>query len=120
EEPEINENITGGTMGLGAISAKLWDTTLSLKGGVEGITYKKTPRVDGTGLTKKEKDDLQIILDKRFTSGAFLWVGGYAFKDYRNHPIHPSRGYQYAMFTKFAIHSNLKDNPNDTPTQNAE
>lgn len=74
--------------------------------------------VNPSGLMQNEINQLQLILDKRFTSGAFFWVGGYAFKDYRNHPIHPSRGYQYAMFTKVAVHSNLKDNPRDTPLQN--
>jgi len=124
EQPEINENITGGTAGLGFLSKKLWDTTVAYKVGVEGITYKETPRVLIKGLppaeTARLTGQLQEIMDKRFTSGAFLWFGGYAFKDLRNHPIHPSRGYQYSMFTKFAIHSNLKDNPRDTPAQNIE
>jgi outer membrane protein insertion porin family len=124
-QPEINEKINGGTLGLGFLSKKLWDSTVAVKMGVEGITYQQTPKVvigTGPGLNAKKAEELQkelqTIMDKRFTSGAFLWVGGFAFKDYRNHPIHPSRGYQYSTFMKFAIHSDLKNNPKDSPIQN--
>ncbi|MGE4168012.1 MAG: outer membrane protein assembly factor BamA [Candidatus Babeliales bacterium] len=127
KQPQIDENITGGTTGIGFLSRKLWDTTVAYKLGVEGITYKQTPEVTiGTvpGLNPQQitalELELQNIMDKRFTSGAFLWFGGYAFKDLRNHPLHPSRGYQYSMFAKLAVHSNLKDNPRDNVVQNIE
>jgi outer membrane protein insertion porin family len=117
QQPEINENITGGSFALGTLSRKLWDATISGKVGVDGISYKETPIVNPMGLTPAEVRELQTIFDKRFTSGAFLWFGGYAFKDIRNHPLHPSRGYQWALFTKIAVHSTLKDNPRDVPGQ---
>lgn len=115
KQNEISERITGGATNIGFLSKKLYDSTISLKTGVDGITYGETPIVKTIGLTPSEVIELQNIFDKRFASGAFLWVSGIAFKDTRNHPVHPSRGYQYLLQTKFTIHSNLKDNPKDSP-----
>lgn len=120
EQSEINERITGGAISLGAISATLCDATLSGKIGVDGITYSETPKARTAALSPIEALELQSIFDRRFTSGAFLWFGGYAFKDIRNHPMHPSRGYQWSFYTKLAIHSTLKDNPSDISTKIAE
>ncbi|MEX0940167.1 MAG: outer membrane protein assembly factor BamA [Candidatus Babeliales bacterium] len=119
EQPEIKERITGGTARLGALSAKLNDATILGQLGVDGITYNETPIVkrELLAMAPLEAVELQAIFDRRFASGAFLWVGGSAFKDVRNHPVHPSRGYQWAMHTKFSIHSNLKDNPRDNPAE---
>jgi outer membrane protein insertion porin family len=116
KQNEIKERITGGTTALGFVSRKFWDSTLTGRVGVEGITYNETPIVKTmAGLTPEEQKSLQIIFDRRFASGAFLWFGGYAFKDVRNHPVHPSRGYQWAGEARVSIHSNLKDNPKDSP-----
>ena len=120
EQSDINEHITGGSIGLGVISAKVFDATLSAKIGVDGITYDETPKVRALALSPVEARELQNIFDRRFTSGAFLWLGGYAFKDIRNHPLHPSRGYQWSLYTKFATHSTLKDNPIDRTVKMAE
>ncbi len=120
QQSEIKERITGGSTNIGFISCRLWDATLSGKIGVEGITYNETPTVRNLGKEPqeiKDRAELQTIFDRRFASGAFLWFGGYAFKDVRNHPVHPSRGYQWAAEARVSIHSNLKDNPKDSPAQ---
>lgn len=119
EQGEIKERITGGAGSLGFISKRFNDATLSCKIGVEGITYNQTPKVSQSLISASpvQAAELQEIFDRRFASGAFLWIGGYAFKDTRNHPLHPSRGYQWSIQTKFAIHSNLKDNPLDSPLE---
>lgn len=107
-EHEINERITGMSLSAGFLSAKLYDTTLAGKLGVEGISYKNPPTVRAAALSPREVTEFQGLLDKRFTSGTFLFLGGYATQDIRNHPMHPSRGYQWLAQTKIAIHSAAK------------
>ena len=118
EQEDINESITGGTVGLGVLSARFFDSTISGRIGTDGITYKQTPKVK-MSIPEQERLQLQTIFDWRFTSGAYIWTGISAFKDVRNHPVHPSRGYQWAATMKFALHSVLKDNPKDNTAQTA-
>lgn len=120
KQAEIAERITGGTMGLGALSARMYDTTIAGKIGVEGITYGETPTVTDSISDQAERTELQGIFDRRFASGAFLQLGLTAFKDVRNHPMHPSNGYQWSAIFRTVFHSTLKDNPHDNPAQNLE
>ncbi|MGB8468473.1 MAG: outer membrane protein assembly factor BamA [Candidatus Babeliales bacterium] len=116
KEQEINEGITGGSIGIGALSRKLYDSTISAKLGADAITYKQTPVVRDD-IPASEHDQLQAIFNRRFTSGIYVWTGVSGFKDIRNHPVHPSRGYQWSSTLKIAFHGVLKDNPQDSPGQ---
>lgn len=117
EQSDITERITGGSITVGALSSKLYNSTVAGKIGAEAITYGETPRVRSAALTPAEARELQGIFDRRFASGAFLLFGLTAFKDVRNHPLHPSRGYQYAAIFRTGFHSTLKDNPKDNPAE---
>ncbi len=103
EKNEIHEEITGGSINIGFLSQKLLDSLAGFKLGFEGVTYKNLPKVSDQALTPEERIELQEILNKRFASGNFIWFGGQLSKDVRNHPLHPSRGYQWFGQTKIAF-----------------
>lgn len=49
------------------------------------------------------KPDLQFIINQRFKSGDLVWVGLSLAQDMRNHPVYPTRGYQWAFNSRVAI-----------------
>jgi outer membrane protein insertion porin family len=110
EGNDIKEQIAGGGFTLGFLWARFFESSLAFRLGVEGITYKQKPVIaTAPGVTPEDRIELQRIFDQRFASGDFVWLGISSMKDIRNHPMHPSRGYQWLAQTKAVIPGPSKD-----------
>ncbi|HEX2977664.1 MAG TPA: outer membrane protein assembly factor BamA [Candidatus Babeliales bacterium] len=115
EKSSIHENIVGGAFNLGFVSHRAFDSLWINRLIVEDVRYTNTA-VDQRSnfINQAQKDELQGIINRRFQSGTFI---GYALnitKDIRNHPVHPSNGYQWQVLTKTVFPSRTTHAP-DTP-----
>jgi outer membrane protein insertion porin family len=101
---EVKEQLASGSLSLGFIAQQLYQIRFVGQAGYEGLHYHKTPTANlGANADPKEVAEFQQILNKRFPQGNFPWLGGLASQDFRNHPIHPSRGYQWLATTRLGI-----------------
>lgn len=55
------------------------------------------------GLPPRENISLQQVLNQQFKPGSLVWIAGSAGQDFRNHPMMPSRGYQWLTTLKWGI-----------------
>ena len=58
--------------------------------------------------TEAERAAYEYIMKKEFIKGTFVWLTGRMESDTRNHPMHPSRGHKWQLFSRFALNA-LKD-----------
>lgn len=114
---EIKERFAGGSLNSGFYSDKFYGTLFSFELGVNDIHYtnRPAPKAD---LNEVFTVEYQQILDKRFLPGFFPWVGAHASLDLRNHPMHPSRGFQWNAYCKVGIPASTRVviSENDTST----
>lgn len=100
---EVKEQLVNGSLSLGCISQSLMTKFVFLFG-VEGLHYNKPPEVNTSAIPDpKEAAEFSMVLSKRFPQGSFAWTGAQASQDFRNHPMHPSRGYQWLGQTRLGI-----------------
>lgn len=104
---EIKERFGGGSLNTGFYSSKLNGTLFAFELGVNDINYNKRPEPKDN-LGQLLISEYQAILDKRFLPGTFPWFGAHASLDLRNHPMHPSRGYQWNTYFKVGIPANTR------------
>ena len=99
---DFTERIIGGFLGSGFTIARtfLRDTAASLRIGVEDITHSSKPRVE---TTQTGSALLQAILDRRFQDGIMAYSAGGLAQDFRNHTVHPSNGYQWALTSRMGV-----------------
>lgn len=117
---EVKEQLVNGSLSLGFIAQNLNLTKFIFIFGVEGLHYNKPPEVDTSAITDpKEAAEFALILQKRFPQGSFAWTSAQASQDFRNHPLHPSRGYQWLAQSRVGIpnsgHFHLATFPNASP-----
>jgi len=114
-ENEIVEKLRGGNLSFGFFSERLNDTRFISRLGINNLNYENRPvaRFPDPDVRR----EFQSILDKRFAVGTFAWIEAEASNDFRNHPVHPSRGYQWYYLSKIGIPAKanfLLDSPLDT------
>lgn len=109
-EKEVAESLKGGTITSGFYAKRLQDTLFSFELGVQDVTY-NGPTIAKNILGPIERREFQEILNVRFLEGTFGWLGMHAAQDLRNHPMHPSRGYQWAFYSKLGIPTTAKKFP---------
>ena len=104
-QENVKENFGSGSIAFGFLSDYFCDTKFVIHLGIDDIRYNPDPRPkrDLADFSGKDISEFERVLSKRFTSGTFAWVSGYASQDLRNHPIHPSRGYQWAANGRVGI-----------------
>lgn len=100
---EVKEQLVNGSFTLGFIAQQLNQAKILFIIGVEGLHYNQPPEVDLSRLSGSQAEEFSLILRRRFPQGSFAWVGGQASQDFRNHPLHPSRGYQWQLGTRIGI-----------------
>lgn len=102
---DIKEEAKSGSISLGWIAESLNCTKFYSSVGIEGIHYGKKPPMPKIADFKDQKtfDEFQAILNNRFQAGNIPWLGFTAGQDFRNHPLHPSRGYQWLFQSKLGI-----------------
>ena len=103
-ESDILEQMASGSLSSGFMAQSLGGTKIVTQLGVQGIHYTREPEVKVSELTDPvEQAEYAAILKKRFPQGAFGWLGWQAGQDIRNHPMHPSYGYQWLLQTKIGF-----------------
>ena len=109
-EKEVAENFGEAAVSLGFTSRRLHETTFVGKLGLDTLDHKKPPeaRLEADEVSRSQ---YQQILNQRFANGSFAWTSGHAIKDIRNHPLHPSRGYQWTSYLKVGIPGTDNFNP---------
>lgn len=99
----INEKVTGAAVSAGIITQSVYEwfreTHIMTTLGVDSIKYQRQPKA------RFEADVFQPILDKAFTPGNVAWLSATVDRDMRNHPMHPSAGYQWKIVSKAGIPS---------------
>lgn len=117
---EVREQLVNGSLSLGFIAQKLNQTRIVAMFGIEGLHYNNAPQASPSQfINPKEFTEYNAVLRRRFPNGSYVWTAAQASQDFRNHPMHPSRGYQWLGQTRFAIPSNgqfhIASNPNASP-----
>jgi outer membrane protein insertion porin family len=78
------------------------DLGMVFNGGVEHISY--AAKVEAQDMpNKKQQRIFQALLDRRFQPGTLNWLGGSIGQDLRNHPVFPSRGYNWNFSVKTGL-----------------
>ena len=75
----------------------------SVMGGVERISFPSSIRATPLGQLPNQVELLQSFINRRFISGTAGWVTTVFGQDLRNHPVFPSRGYNWSFTTKVAL-----------------
>lgn len=119
-QQEVKEQVVNGSFSVGFIAQQLNMTRFLMLFGVEGVHYNPPPQVNTSAIPDpKEAAEFAMILQRRFPQGSFAWTGGQASQDFRNHPMHPSRGYQWLIQTRMGIpnsgHFHLASAPQASP-----
>jgi len=101
----VNEKLTGASIGAGFImqSRHFLCNGMQMRAntGFDAVAYEKLP--EAAGMSPEKSALYQYILNKEFVEGKFAWLACYLEQDYRNHPIHTSRGHRWAITSKTAI-----------------
>jgi outer membrane protein insertion porin family len=106
-EDDVKEKLITASGSIGYIASWLNFTKLVAQVGGENIRYTSKPEVNLSEIRDpKQRQEFAGILSSRFMQGTFPWIGLQAAQDCRNHPIHPSRGYQFLVQTKGGIPNN--------------
>ena len=111
---EVKEQVVNGSLSLGFVAQNLNFTRFVFLFGAEGLHNDKIPEA---GISDpKVAEEYNAILRRRFPQGSFPWFAAQASQDFRNHPLHPSRGYQWLAQTRLSVpsngHLNIASSPN--------
>ncbi len=90
------------------------DLGMVFNGGTEKITYSKNVLAAPTG-NKEQNVALQALINRRFQPGILNWLGGSIGQDLRNHPVFPSRGYNWSFSTKAGLGPRTGQEPTCLP-----
>jgi len=97
------EDILGGACQMSYSPVKIPDLGIFGNFGAERISYEK-PIIALRNSANPEVNQLfQILADRRFQPGILSWIAFNLGQDRRNHPVFPSRGYNWNLATRFAI-----------------
>lgn len=97
------ETVTGGDTVLNFAPQFLPDVITFFNLGLERIAYKNPVEVAPEGKSPEQVTQFQAILNRRFQPGTLTWVGFNTGQDLRNHPVFPSRGYNWNFISKIGL-----------------
>ncbi len=97
------EVITGTSGILGYAPVTFTNAKVLFTAGLEKIRFQNDIEVNAQGKSEIEVSLLQERLRRQFQSGTFSWFGGSVGQDLRNHPVMPSRGYQWTLNVKAGL-----------------
>ena len=98
----IKERVVGASGSLGFMNSWWGETSILTQIGVQHYDYAEPQRAR-TDIPFDQIQELQGILDRRFLFGTFAWFTASVGQDVRNHPAHPSKGYQWSLRSKVGI-----------------
>jgi outer membrane protein insertion porin family len=101
---EVREQLVSGGLSLGFLAQNYWQTRVVFQAGAEGVHYSPQPEINLNDFTDpREIEEFNKILRKRFPSGNFGWLAVQSGQDFRNHPMHPNRGYQWLFQSRIGL-----------------
>ncbi len=113
---EVKEQLVNGALSLGFVAQNLNQTKFVAMFGIEGLHYHNAPVGDRALFPDdKQFNEFNMILQRRFPNGSYVWTAAQASQDFRNHPMHPSRGYQWLGQARVAFPSNGQFNLATSP-----
>lgn len=113
---EVKEQLVNGSFSLGFVAQNLNQTRFVGMFGIEGLHYLNAPVGDRARFPdEKQFNEFNAVLQRRFPNGSYVWTAAQASQDFRNHPMHPSRGYQWLGQARIALPSNGQFNLATSP-----
>ncbi len=97
------ERITGGVATMSFVPQRFFASRVLFDLGAENISYDNKIITELRDANRRLAQEFQEIVNRRFQPGTLLWLGNTLIQDYRNHPTYPSKGYQWASYTKVGI-----------------
>lgn len=97
------ENVSGAVGQISFAPVRYPDLATICNTGFERIKYDNPIKVSTAGKTQRESELFQMLVDRRFQEGDLAWVGFITGQDLRNHPVFPSRGYNWNFSGKFGF-----------------
>lgn len=100
----VNEIQRGGSLTVGFVPrfnflSYLQDTFIRFSWGIDSLHYGSQPIAHVEGPNNRETLEANIayqgILNKEFKSGTYTFATASCGQDFRNHPMHPSRGHSW-------------------------
>lgn len=110
----VNENQRGGLLTFGFVTGfhdypAFREMLLRATVGVDSIRYAEQPRASVSGVPVQDERIVngyyQSILDRLFVPADFARFGFVVSQDFKNHPMHPSRGYAWFAQIQAALPS---------------
>lgn len=98
----IVERRIGGNASLGFFAAYPVETGVQVQAGAENLSYGAKP-ISRAMITPQATLEYQGILDHRFQAGVLSWMLAGLNHDVRNHPMHPTRGHQWTIYSKLGM-----------------
>ena len=98
----VKERVLGGSFSLGFINSWYGNTSVLTQVGVENHNFANKP-IANRSLPPVQRAEFQAILDRRFLFGTFGWLVASLGQDVRNHPMHPTKGWQWSIRGKVGI-----------------
>ncbi len=95
------ENVTGLIGNLTFSPLFMPNLSTIVNAGIERIHYNNKVIVEVPGQNQTERDLFQSIVNRRFEDGTVHWLGFITGQDLRNHPVYPSKGYNWSLSSKF-------------------
>ncbi|HVX00302.1 MAG TPA: BamA/TamA family outer membrane protein, partial [Candidatus Babeliaceae bacterium] len=97
------ELITGGLFTASFIPQFIIGSRFIFDIGAEHICYRNAIEARVPPNQKQFAKEFEQLTHRRFQPGTLAWLGATLIQDYRNHPVFPSKGYQWALYAKLGI-----------------
>jgi outer membrane protein assembly factor BamA len=115
----VNARHTGGSLTSGFVFTHrnylMTDTYVRGVVGFEGLGYERRPRaiIPPGDLTPEERilatAEYDFLLAQMFDPGKFVWLKFLFGQDKKNHPMHPSSGYNWNFISHFVVPTSLSN-----------
>jgi len=105
-QQQVSERRVGGSGGIGFFLPYPRDTHVQFIAGAENISYGSRQNQGPVAANFSDpvaQAQFQEVLNRRFQNGTLAWVSNLINQDLRNHPLHPSRGYQWSSALKVGL-----------------
>jgi len=108
----VDEMVSGGVITIGYVTRPRYipmfdETGINFLIGIDSIRHGKPPHANVEVICPADKElansTYQYILNRQFISGDFTWLMFNLGQDFRNHPMHPTRGHSWDVRAQIAV-----------------
>ncbi len=98
----VDQRVVGASFTLGFVNNWIGETSIITSLGVNDYKFANRPRAS-SNLPDDQRIEYQGILDRRFLFGTLAQFIARIGQDVRNHPMQPTKGYQWSLNSKLGI-----------------